>query len=209
MAGFVPPPINVAKGATKGRLFTGTDPDRATWQPLPVQPNGGSLADPSATLSALLSALEGAGVELPAITGWNKSFPGAERSLWGWYVRYSSDNVVAASPGLKGGEVYPDVASNPIYDPLARGVSGSLFFRTGAGPRLWPSGAKFITRWRNANNLDFTGSGTIAYSEAEGDLLTFGTWISTTTGNWVRPVTHRGVEVTDSANVPLHKTYQP
>lgn len=141
---YIPPVVNPAAGASLGTLFMGTGANTAGWQQLTVAPNGGSLSDPSAALSALLNALRSAGVDTSGITGWARGFafppvnPDGANLGTGFHVQYSSDAAWAPVSYVLG---TPIVWSNS-YDPLGRGfgVSRSLKFVTGAGTNPWPGG---------------------------------------------------------------------
>lgn len=207
MAGYIPAPykpvpINVAAGASAGRLFTGTGPDAATWKALPVAPAAGRLGDVGGTVAAILGGLQQIGVPLPDVRDWDQGMKDGGRQGRGWYSRYSSDNVSAASAGLVTGGTYP-AALGAVHDPLARGVSGDLLYQTGGGARIWPAGSFFRIYWRKPDNALAEGGGSVGYGSAVGEQFTFGPFDSFL-ANWK----YLGMAVTDGNNVVLHKSYQ-
>lgn len=200
---YIPPPvsINVAKGANKGQIFTGTGPDAAAWKNLVLD---GSLGTIPAGLSSLLKGLHDIGVDTSALSQWQKGLP--LRAGGGWSVTYPA-SASFPSAGLTGGYVYPAAitAGDPIWDPDNRGTSGTLRYETGPGTPIYPAGS-IAKVYRNdpGGNPVAPLQLSVLRNVAFGDRISGIVWSGSLAG-----YTYQGMQIIDSAGTLIDWDYQP
>lgn len=204
MAGFISPSINVAKGADKGRLFTGTGPDTATWSELPVSPQGGSFgapADRDAALSALLDGLRKLGVDTSQVKSWAKGLELGGGLAAGWWIQYGSSLDGSNFGTLKPTNWYPlprpigydetlwDPAAPAMWDPA--GLGGDRY--------LILSGAAFLGRFFKIHYYlggeGYSGSSFSSYGSL---VYTALSTVSGGTGRYRRTTIHTKSDLSDA-----------
>lgn len=196
---------NNSVGNPAGSLLTGKGGRTSAWTPAPVQQASGSVGSVATALSAVLATLNTLGIDTSKVKQWQRGYAGVNAitpvpANQGWFAYYSSDGVYAASTGLPGGTAYP-AALNAIHDPLARGVSGTLFYCTGAGAQPWPTTAQFWPQWWDTSTLTLShGTGGVDSTDVvnRGQRLNYGAWFS-----FPNKVAYGGHIVSDAAGTTL------
>ena len=130
MAGYIPPPMNPAQGATVGKVYTGTGVNQAGWgDKFTLAPAGrvapaGSYADEG--LGSLLDALGASGLDTSGLTGWG-AFPLSASELWAgasWITYNPTTQAVVARGPLKPGDPIDDGDPNTTPGILTPAIIG-------------------------------------------------------------------------------------
>lgn len=186
MAGFIAPPVNVGKGATRGKLLTGTGTDEAGWNALPVS-SVGTLGNASAAISGLLAALTTLGVDTSGIPAWNRG-PDATRgqalgpstggsgvnSGPGFHILYGSVSTGTFYRINSPQGVLVDWAlGHATFDPAGTDAARTLNYFTGAGNTAWTDDGATVYSIYQVDNID-AGGGSIGIHSRFGNYITLG-----------------------------------